>query len=77
MDILQYIGSLGGISGVLAFLIFLTYRYLVNQMREDRKFMEDRLDKIIKAYDTTACENTKVLSELITYLRLKNGRSSE
>lgn len=73
MDALQYIGSIGGIAGVLAFLMFLTYKYTVNQMREDRKFMEDRLSKIIDAYNVVTSENTKILTELITWLRMKNG----
>jgi hypothetical protein len=73
MSVLEYIGSLGGITGVLAFLIFLAYKYLVSQMREDRKFMEDRLSKIIDAYNSITQENTKILTELITYLKMKNG----
>jgi len=73
MDLLQYIGSIGGITGVLALLIFMAYRYLVHQMREDRKYMEDRLTKIIDAYNEAATNNTRVLTELITWLRAKNG----
>jgi len=73
VDLLQYIGSVGGIAGVLAFLIFMAYRYLVHQMREDRKYMEDRLTKIIDAYNEAASDNTRVLTELITWLRAKNG----
>ena len=73
MSILEYIGSIGGVGGVLAFLMFLAYRYLVRQMREDRKYMEDRLTQIIEAYNTTTSDNTKVLTELITWLKAKNG----
>ena len=73
MTPLEYIGSIGGIAGVLAFLIFIAYRYLVYQMREDRKFMEDRLTHILDRYDKTASDNTKVLTELITWLKMKNG----
>jgi len=77
MDILQFIGSIGGIAGVLAFIIFMMYRQdrkeSSEQLREDRKFMEDRLTKIIDDYNKTATANTEVLSELVTYLRLKNG----
>lgn len=74
MDLLQIFGSIGGIIGVLAFLICLAYKHLVSQMREDRKFMEDRLSKIIDAYNSITNENTKILTELITWLRAKNGR---
>lgn len=73
MTLIEYIGSIGGIAGVLALLIFLAYKYLVSQMREDRKFMEDRLTKIIDAYNTTTSENNRVLTELIVWLRAKNG----
>lgn len=73
MDLLQYIGSIGGITGVLAFLIFMAYRYLVNQMREDRKYMEDRLTRVIEDYNKTTSENTRVLAELKTWLKARNG----
>jgi len=80
MSVLEYIGSIGGIAGVLAFLIFWAYRYLVNQMREDRKFMEDRLTHIIDEYNDVIRErndvmmkHSQVLTELITWLKAKNG----
>ena len=77
MDILQYIGSIGGITGVLAFIIFLIYRQdrkdSTNQLREDRKFMEDRLSGIIDADQESRQKNTQVLTELITWLKAKNG----
>jgi len=73
MDILQYVGSVGGIVGVYGYLIFLAYKNSVKQMREDRRYMEDRLSKIIDSYNAASTENTKVLTELITYLRQKNG----
>ena len=73
MDMLQYIGSIGGIIGVFGYLIFLAYKASVRQMREDRIYMEDRLSKVIESYNTTIINNTRVLTELITYLRQKNG----
>ena len=80
MSVLEYIGSIGGIAGVLAFLIFWAYRYLVNQMREDRKFMEDRLTHILDEYNNVIRErnevmvkHSQVLTELITWLKAKNG----
>jgi hypothetical protein len=80
LTILQYVGSVGGVAGILAVLIFFAYKYLVNQMREDRKFMEDRLTSLIMEYNKT-CSNhedailkqTQVLTELITYLRLRDS----
>lgn len=76
MDILQYIGSIGGIAGILAFLIFLAYKHLVTQMREDRKYTEDRLSKVLDAYNTITSENTKILFELKTWLQAKNGNKA-
>ena len=73
MDLIQFIGSLGGITGAFGYLIFLAYRNTVNQMREDRRFMEDRLSKIIEADQESREKHTRVLTELITYLRQKNG----
>ena len=79
MDILQFIGSIGGIAGVLAFIIFMMYRQdrkeSSEQLREDRKFMEDRLTMIIDSYNKTATANTEVLSELVTWLKAKNGHT--
>ena len=74
MTIIEYIGSIGGIAGVLAFLIFLAYRHLVNQMREDRKFMEDRLTKIIEAEQSSRERNTIALTELVSWLKKENGK---
>jgi len=80
MSIVEYIGSIGGIAGVLAVLMFFAYRYLVNQMRDDRKFMEDRLTEVIKDYNDSQkagqdvqLRNIQVLTELTTWLKAKNG----
>ena len=80
MSLIEYVGSIGGIAGVLALLIFLAYKYLVNQMRQDRVFMEDRLTNIIKDYNQICKEHTdavinqtKVQTELVTWLKAKNG----
>lgn len=70
---LEYIGSIGGIAGVLAVIIFWMYRAQDKQMRDDRKYMEDRLSKLIEDYNESTRENTKVLSELFLWLKLKNG----
>ena len=76
MSLIEYIGSIGGIVSVFGYLIFLAYKSTVKQMREDRIYMEDRLNKIIEADQTSREKHTQVLSELITYLRLKNGAKS-
>ena len=80
MTIIEYVGSIGGIAGILALLIFMAYRYTVSQMREDRKFMEDRLTHLInenyqiRERSTDApVKHAQVLPELITWLKAKNG----
>ena len=80
MGILEYIGSIGGIAGVLAVLMFSLMKHLIGQMRDDRKFMEDRLTGVIKDYNEVCRANqealvkhTQILTELITWLRAKNG----
>ncbi len=73
LDLMQYVGSVGGIGGIFGVVIFIVYRQSTKQLREDRKFMEDRLTGILDAYNKTSLENTKVLTELITWLKAKNG----
>ncbi len=73
MNIIEYIGSIGGIAGVLAVLMFCAYKHLVKQMRDDRKFTEDRLTHVLDDYNSAFRENTKILSELFTWLKAKNG----
>lgn len=76
MDMIEYIGSIGGIAGVLAVLMWLAYRHQVNQMRDDRKFMEDRLTQVLEDYNKAFKDNTQILSELYTWLKAKNGNRS-
>jgi hypothetical protein len=80
ITLLQFIGSVGGIGAIFAFLLFLVYQNTVKQLREDRKFMEDRLTGVIAEYNTTcrdsqsaSIELTRVFSELTTWLKAKNG----
>lgn len=73
MGLVEYVGSIGGIAGVLAVLMFFLMRHLIQQMREDRKFMEDRLSGILKDYNNAMIDHTRVSSELYTYLRMRNG----
>ena len=80
MDVFQYLDW--GIAGILAAMIFLAYRNLVKQLRDDRKYMEDRMEGIITSYHENSqadiksrIENTQVQSELITWLKAKNGHN--
>lgn len=83
MSLIEYIFSVGGVAGVLAVLMWLNNRSLVNQMIQDRKFMEDRLTQIIGDYNRV-CERqweaittfTGVLSELKIWLEARNGKRS-
>jgi len=80
LDFLQWIGAVGGVGAVFAVLMFLVYQRTIKQMREDRKFMEERMVKLSDDYNERQQEtnksrddNTRVLAELYTYLRAKNG----
>ena len=89
MNFLEYIGSVGGIGAIMAVLIWLNHRELVKQMRQDRKYMEDRLTDVLSDYkdaikerNVVMTEHTKVLTqhtgvmnELYAWLRRQNGHS--
>lgn len=71
-----------GIAGIFAVCMFLIYRRACNQMRDDRKFMEDRLTDVIKEYNEAMKEGaearnkfTVVITELTTWLQARNGHS--
>lgn len=80
MGTIELIASVGGIGGVLAFLMFLSYRYLVGQLREERRHTEGRLTGIISDYNKVCREQanalqeqTLVTRELYMYLKVRNG----
>ena len=62
-----------GLGAVFAGVMFAIYRQMVKQMREDRKFMEDRQHQTIQDYNQAVKENTNVLHELLIWLKAKNG----
>jgi hypothetical protein len=84
MSLIEYIGSIGGISGVMAFIMFLVYRQ-DRKASEDKLVqlihtIENRQTEIVRAYNETCrvhtaalVENTKMNSELMTWLKAKNG----
>ena len=83
IEFLQWIGAVGGIGAVFAVLMFFVYRQTNKQMRDDRKYTEDRMAKLSDDYSERQQEtnksrddNTKVLAELYTYLKAKNGNSN-
>ncbi len=73
IEFLQWIGAIGGVGAVFALLMFYVLMRMFRVMREDRKYMEDRMQGSLDAYDSAVKDNTKVLSELYTYLKAKNG----
>ncbi len=73
LSFFQWLGGIGGVGAVFGFLMYLALRDSVKTMRIDRKFMEDRLSSVIDGYNKATLENTKILAELYTWLRAKNG----
>lgn len=78
MDIpVEAICSLG-VGGALAVIIFIMYRRdrrsSEERLRQDRVFMEDRMNKIIDRDQDTREANTRALTELTTLLVRLNGR---
>ena len=80
IDALDFIAKVGGVGGVMALLMFLSYRYLVQQVVRDRQHSEERLTGVLKDYNevcrmqaTATVDSTKVQAELFTWLREHNG----
>ena len=80
IEFLQSVGATWGIGAVFAILMFFILMRVFRMMREDRKFMEDRLTGVIDEQNKTSksgqratTKHSKVLTELITYLKMKNG----
>ena len=76
----QSVGATWGIGAVFAVLMFFILMKVFKMMREDRKFFESQLTKVIDAYNKASkaqqkatIKNTKVQSELFTWLKGKNG----
>jgi len=67
-----------GIGGVFGLVVFLMYRKdrasSEEHIRQDRMFMEDRLNKIIDRDQSSREANTKALEGLVTILERLNGR---
>jgi len=67
-----------GVGGVFGLVVFLMYRRdrksSEQQLRQDRVFMEDRMNKIIDRDQATREANTHALTELTTVLHRLNGR---
>ena len=72
---LEILGGIGGTGGVVSGIMFLVYRDTIKQARDDRKYMEDRMADCLAAYNETVRNNTTVLTETITWLKARNGKS--
>ena len=86
MNWIELVAQIGGIGAVFAVIMFWIYRHdreeAEKRAREDRKFMEDRMTAIISSYSNDCRKHAeafggveKVLTELITWLKRKNGNS--
>lgn len=73
MGLLEWIAGVGGIGAVFGLIMFFVLLKIVGIMREDRKFMEDRLTKLLEKDQESRSENTVALTQLTTYLKMKNG----
>lgn len=73
ISFLQWVGSIGGVGAVFGILMFFLLRETSRTARQDRKYMEDRLTGVLAEYNKVILENTKVLSEVFTWLKAKNG----
>ena len=66
-NLFQLAASVGGIGGLLAVVVIFMYRH-------DRNGSECRLTKIIAADQATREKHTMVLTELIIWLKMRNGK---
>jgi len=77
IDLIQIVSSLG-VGALLGLVIFWMYRQdrkaSEDRLREDRRFMEDRLTSLLNNYYEAFENNTKALTELIVLLSKMNGK---
>lgn len=73
MGLLEWIAGVGGVGAVFGLIMFFILLKIVAVMREDRKFMEDRLTGLLEKDQESRGENTTALTQLITYLKMRNG----
>ncbi len=78
--LLLSVGAILRLGAVFAILLFVILMKVFRMMREDRKFMEDRLSSVLNDYNAAIHQNTEaqkhnaeVNSELYTWLKARNG----
>ncbi len=67
------LARIGGIGAVFALIVFFVLLKVLKIMREDRKYMEDRMQSNIENYNDTVKKSTEASTELITWLKARNG----
>ena len=77
LSVLNALASLG-VGAVFGGVMFYVYRAdqkkNSEQLREDRRYTEDRMTIILENYNKTTEGNSKALTELIVLLHALNGR---
>jgi len=73
LGFLEWIAGVGGIGAVFGLIMFFVLIKIVGVMREDRKFMEDRLTGLLEKDQESRKDNTTALIQLITWLKARNG----
>ena len=80
MTIAEFAMSIGTVAVVLISSLFGAFKYLIQHTRADRKFMEDRLTKVLDDYNQSQQNITNMMvdysqtsAELLTWLKTKNG----
>jgi len=68
--------GVGAVFGITAFFFYRRDRKASeDQLRQDRVFMEDRMDKIINRDQDSREKNTEALKEMTTVLKRMNGKN--
>ena len=80
MSFIEYVGSVGGIAGVLAIVLLWWCKQLITQMKADRDYSETKHQNLIQDYNDAMTERNKVMiqsaqiqTELLTWLKARNG----
>lgn len=77
MTLTEYLSSMGFLLVALTAI----FRYLIHQIRSDRKFMEDRLTEVLANYNAilkdthdATLRHAQAVTELTNWLKKKNGK---
>ena len=76
VDLLEIASNLGAGAFLAVIIFILSLRFIKNTvkaMRDDRKYSEDRLTKLIEEDQDTRKEHTEAITELTTLVKRLNG----